>query len=144
MEREEAIKKLVAEQAIEDQATLVRLLHEKWGIETSQVQVSRDLKKLGIGKKKSGDKMIYDYGDKTVELLRLAVKEVVHNESLVIVKTYPGLADFLGDYIDNDKNGEILATLGGENVVFITPITTTRIKETYELVCKILHYRSPA
>ena len=128
---------------IEDQSTLIRALKEKHGILTHQVQVSRDLRRLGIGKKKVGDKMVYDLPEsrKESELLRLAVLQVLHNESLIVVKTRDGLADFVGDYIDSQEDSYVLATLAGENVVFVSPKSIKNIQKTYENICKILCYK---
>ena len=80
-ERLQVIKELIQEQMIEDQATLVALLRKK-GISTNQVQVSRDLKRLGIGKQKIDNKMVYELPEENQirDVLRLAKIEVMHNE----------------------------------------------------------------
>jgi transcriptional regulator of arginine metabolism len=143
MDRRQAILEIIAEELVEDQATLVMRLREKYGIETHQVQVSRDLRHLGVGKKKNGNKMVYEVPENNQigELLRLSVSQVLHNESMIVVKTRPGLADFVGDYLDLREDCGILATLAGENVVFISPVSVANISKTYRDVCKALSYK---
>src|SRR5436190_51010 len=100
---------------------LVDLLKSEFGVETNQSVVSKDLRKLGVIKKEINQKMIYFLQDSdiTTELLRLAVINIKYNEMLIVIQTHPGLAAFVGDYIDNKCNLNILGCLAGENVVFI-------------------------
>ncbi|MBX9922717.1 MAG: hypothetical protein K2Y01_01270 [Rhabdochlamydiaceae bacterium] len=142
-DRHQAILQLIAEELIEDQLTLVARLQEKYHIATHQVQVSRDLRHLGVGKKKVGNKMVYEVPEvsQVSELLRLAVSAILHNEAMIVVKTMPGLAAFVGDHLDLQEDCGILATIAGENVVFITPVSIAEIQKTYRAVCKILSYK---
>jgi len=142
-ERYKMIEMLVRENSIEDQATLVRMLEEKCGIKTNQVQVSRDLRRLEITKKIVGDKLIYHLPetDTVLEILRLAIVEVTHNESMIVVKTFPALADFVGDYLDSQDKLDILGTLSGENTLLITPSSVKNINKIYKQVCKALYYK---
>ncbi|NGX57274.1 MAG: Arginine repressor [Chlamydiae bacterium] len=142
-ERYEMIKTLVKEEMIEDQATLVKLLNEKYQLKTNQVQVSRDLRRLGINKRKVGDKIVYDLPetDTILEILRLAIVEVAHNESMIVIKTIPALADFVGDYLDAQEEMGILGTLAGENTLLVTPTSVKDIKKIFKEVCKALHYK---
>lgn len=141
--RYRAIKAIISEELVEDQATLALLLKSKHGIDANQVQVSRDLRKLGIGKKKVADRMVYELPqfDQRREILRLAIVDILHNESMIVVKTVPGLAAFVGDHLDYEEDLELLGTLAGENIVFVTPITTKEIKQTYKKVCGALYYK---
>lgn len=140
--RRRAIEELVAEELIEDQPSLIARLLEKHGIGTTQVQISRDLHALGIGKGKVGDRMVYlpRELDRQRELLRLAVLSVRHNESTIVVQTMAGMAALVGDYLDNQEGLPLLGTLAGENVLFIAPLSTTQIQATYEAVCRLLHF----
>ena len=60
---------------------------------------------------------------------------------MIIVKTLPGLADYVGDYLDGQENSGILATLAGENVVFITPWSVQNIEHAFQQVCSILGHK---
>lgn len=137
--RHDAIKELIKTFAISDQEALVELLAKHYDIQTTQAAVSRDLRRLGIVKTKEG----YEAPDLdvTAEILKLALVDIVHNESLIVIKTYPALADFVGDYIDQQDDLDILGCLSGENVVFVTPLSIKQIKKTYTALCKKLHFK---
>ena len=137
--RQDAIKELIKTFAVSDQEALVKLLAKHYNIQTNQAAVSRDLQKLGVVKKKGG----YEVPglDVTAEILKLALVDIVYNESLIVIKTYPALADFVGDYVDAQTDLPVLGCLSGENVVFVTPLFIKHIKQTYLTLCKKLHFK---
>ena len=141
--RQNAIKELVKKKAISDQKQLVDLLKDHYGIEANQTVVSRDLRKLGVVKKTVNGNLSYEMQniDVKTEILRLALIDIDHNESLIVIKTHPGLAAFVGDYIDQYNDLEVLGSLSGENVVFVTPKSIKAIHKTYEKVCEKLHFK---
>lgn len=142
MTRQDAIKELLKEALISDQKSLLALLENKYGIVTNQTALSRDLRKLGVIKKEVNQKMVYSLPDFDVktELLRLAILDIKYNEVMIVIKTQPGLASFVGDYIDQEANVDILGCLAGENVVFITCHSIKNILEIYENICQQLHF----
>ncbi|MGE0010196.1 MAG: arginine repressor [Candidatus Babeliales bacterium] len=142
-ERQKAIKELIQTYEITDQHKLIELLRLKYGIDTNQTIVSRELHKLGVTKTPIENKLIYELPeektDPAKEILRLAITKVVHNETLIVVHTLAGLADFVGDYLDaHGTTINILGTLAGENVVFVTPNSIKEIAKVYDQVCKLL------
>jgi len=128
--RQAAIAELVSERDVQDQKELVDLLEDIYGIETNQSAISRDLRALGISKRPIGDKLVYapKAVDVQKELLRKAVKNVVYNNSLIVVKTAAGFADMVGDFLDDSKL-ELLGTIAGENTVFVSPREEKNIKK---------------
>ena len=144
--RQDAIKKLLNETLISDQKTLVDLLRSNFGIETNQSALSRDLRQLGVIKREIDQKLVYTLPDFDVvaELLKLAVIDIQHNETMIVIKTHPGLAAFVGDYVDNeaDLNLNIIGCLAGENVLFIACNSVKNIEKIYELVCQKLYYKN--
>ncbi len=143
--RKEAIKELIKKYPVENQDMLVDLLLKEYGIETNQSVVSRDLRELGVTKYRFKDAMIYEFKETngTKEILHLGVVDIAHNESMIVVKTLAGLALFVGDFLDAHTDIGVLATLAGENVVFVTPHSTKNIKEIFEAVCQALHFKKP-
>ena len=141
--RHKAIKKLISDYEIGDQHKLVEMLNEKHKIATTQSIVSRDLRQLSISKRKVKNKMLYELPKINIEqeILRLAISDIVHNESMIIVKTMPGIAAFVGDYIDLQDNLNVIGSLSGENVVFIVPESAKKIKEIFENVCSALYFK---
>lgn len=141
--RQNAIVDLLKKIAISDQNQLVELLKKYHGIDTNQVAVSRDLRKLGVVKQLINDALIYNLPqtDIETEILRLALIDISYNEVMIVIKTYPGLAAFVGDYIDQNQELEVLGCLAGENVVFVTPKSIKKIKQTYEMLCEKLNFK---
>lgn len=142
-ERQEAIKELIQTYEVTDQHKLIELLKLKYGIDTNQTIISRELHKLGVTKTPVENKLIYELPeektDPAKEILRLAITKVVHNETLIVVHTLAGLADFVGDYIDAHGNTiDTLGTLAGENMVFVAPKTIKDISKIYDQLCKLL------
>lgn len=141
--RLDAIKELIKSQPIEDQVTLVQLIKDKYGIETNQSILSRDLRAMGVVKRAVGDKLIYELEevDASREILRLAVVDANHNESMIVIKTLPGLAAFVGDFLDLREELELLGTIAGENTVFVVPKTNKEIEKIFSEVCKVLYIK---
>lgn len=141
--RQKAIQELVSNCSISDQKQLVDLLKKRYRIEANQAIVSRDLRSLGIVKKNVNGVFIYEPStiDVSSEILRLALVDIQHNESLIVVKTQPGLASFVGDYIDSCTDLDLLGCLAGENVVFVTPKSTKRIQLAYDKLSLKLHFK---
>lgn len=141
--RQEAIKELLKKEKICDQKQLVHLLKEKFGIETNQVAVSRDFKLLGVLRKTVGKGFVYELPDIDVrgEILRLAIVDITHNETMIVITTQPGLADFVGDCLDEHSDLAILGCLSGENVVFVVPRSITEIEESYKKICEKMYFK---
>lgn len=142
LERQTAIKELIQSHSIEDQQTLVEMIKKKYGIETNQSIVSRDLRQLGVTKHSVNNKLIYELKeyDASREILRLAIVDIDCNESLIVIKTLPGLADFVGDYLDMQEDLPILGNIAGENTIFVTPRAKTKIENLFKEVSKILYF----
>lgn len=139
--RLEAIEELIARYSIGDQHALVDALKEHYNIETNQAAVSRDLHKLGVIKTKIEGKLVYQKShDPQVEILKLGIEKVIHNEMMVVVHTLAGLADFVGDYLDQQEELSLIGTLAGENVVFLIPSSIKDIQATYQAICEALYY----
>lgn len=134
IKRKALLAELVQNHAIEDQASLLRLLNEEYGISTNQAAVSRDLRSLGISKRLRGDKIVYELPqvDVVSEIMHYAIKSIVHNETMIIIHTVSGTADVVGDFLDHQKDLEILGTLAGENVVFVAPVSIKNIAKLFQ------------
>ena len=141
--RKEAIKELIKKHPVENQDMLVDLLKKKYAIETNQSVVSRDLRELGVTKHTFQNTMIYEFKELNIskEICRLGVLDIVHNESMIVVKTLAGLAPFVGDFVDAQTDIGVLATLAGENVVFVMPQSVKHITKTFDAVCQALYFK---
>ena len=144
MQRRKAIKELIGSQAVENQIMLVQLLKDTHGIVTNQSIVSRDLQEMGISKKKYKDVMIYELNeiDPSKEILRVGVINIEYNEMMIVVTVFPGLAAFVGDYLDSVREElGILGTMAGENMIFVAPKSITKIEEIYKKISLMLFFK---
>jgi len=72
-------------------------------------------------------------------MLRLSIKDIEYNETMIVIHAISGIADFIGDMIDA-KNIDILGCISGENTIFVVPKSSKKIKETYLNLCKALYF----
>jgi transcriptional regulator of arginine metabolism len=143
-DRQQAIKELISEHPISDQNQIVDLLRVKYGIKTNQTVISRDLRKLGVIKKMLEGTMVYEMAEVDVqtEIFRLALVDIDYNETMIVIKTHPGLSAFVGDHLDQFTDLNILGCLAGENVVFIVPKKISEIAKTFDAICKKLQIKN--
>jgi len=141
--RHAAIQSLIQQYAIEDQHSLMELLTTHFNIRVNQAIVSRDLRVLGAVKVPKDGKSVYELPDKNIhlEILNLGIKDIQHNDYLVVIKTLPGLADFVGDFLDALEDQNILGNIAGENTVFVTPAAGVNMKDFYKDICLATHFR---
>ena len=142
--RHKAVLELIGQYPIEDQESLGQMLLEKYTIQVNQSIISRDLRQLGIIKKLTNNRMLYELPeqDPTSEMLKIAVIAVTHNESLIVLKTRDGMASFVSEYLDQQENTSILATLAGENTVLVVPFSSKTIKTTYVTVRSLIGFKN--
>lgn len=142
--RQTALKELIQKRAISDQMQFVDLLQKHYGIDTNQAVISRDLRKLGAVKKMIKGELVYEFPEinVTAAILKLALVDILHNEAMIVIKTHPGMAAFVGDCVDQHEDLDVLGTLAGENAVFVTPRSIKNIKETYTKLCEAFHFKT--
>ncbi|HTK81154.1 MAG TPA: arginine repressor [Bacteroidota bacterium] len=133
-----AIKEIIGSKAVANQDEL-RLELKKKGFTVTQATLSRDLKELGVGRVASGEGMQYilqPAGE--VQILRplvgAQVLSMVANESMIVVKTLPGSASVIGEYIDTLHNGSIIGTIAGDNTLLIIPQSQKKTSHVLQLL----------
>jgi transcriptional regulator of arginine metabolism len=141
--RKDAIKLLVKTYDIEDQQDLIDLLEQHYDITTNQAAISRDLRHLGIYKRKHGDKMVYTLPeiDIVAEVMRYALVSIEHNEQLIVIKTMPGATGVVSDYLDTQEDLNILGTLAGENTILVVPRTIATIERDIKKIAERLNIK---
>lgn len=123
--RQFTIKQIVTEQEIASQEDLAQVL-ARAGFDVNQATLSRDLREMGIVRlpTPTGSKysIVADTEDARLRaLLGYEVRSIASNESLVVVKTLAGRAQGVAELIDSMQHPDILATLAGDNTIFIAP-----------------------
>jgi len=131
-----AIFQILAEREVHTQGELVAELNAR-GFVVTQATVSRDIRRLGVLKLPSPDgapryvppdeTLVSRNGSgdagRALEHLAAAVRESVlevdSGEALLAVRTPPGLANAVAITLDRARIPEIVATLAGDDTIFV-------------------------
>jgi transcriptional regulator of arginine metabolism len=132
-ERHFAIKEIINTKSISSQDEL-RLELRRRGFRVTQATLSRDLRELGIGRVTSGNRARYVLQPVAeAEILRPVVgAEVVSvsaNESMIVIRTLPGCASSVGEFIDSLTSPDIIGTIAGDNTLLVIPQSRKRTKQ---------------
>ena len=113
-ERQQKILSLIQAKPVGTQADL-RALLERAGVPATQSSVSRDLEELGVVKHHGHYTLPRTNGAPSRGLLSLDQA----GDSLVIARTFPGLASAVAVEIDAAAIPDIVGTIAGEDTIFI-------------------------
>jgi transcriptional regulator of arginine metabolism len=137
-ERIYAIRKIIASGAVASQEGL-RLELAREGCKVTQATLSRDLKDIGaawVQGPEGGRYSLTTAG--TMPPLRAlfgaSVTDIAANESLVLVRTLPGAAGTVAEYIDSQRFPEVLGTVAGDNTVLVIPSSVKRLPNLRKLL----------
>ncbi len=124
--RQDAIKRALRMKRIATQQELVETLKRE-GIEATQATLSRDLAELGVLRVSRPEGAVYELepvsAAATPQLRELGetILSLADNDSLVVLRTRPGMASAVALGIDNARMPECLGTLAGDDTIFATP-----------------------
>jgi transcriptional regulator of arginine metabolism len=127
--RQQAILRIVREQAISTQSALVEALREE-GHDVVQTTISRDVHELGLVKVRApSGRLVYatpgaDDADRRRAIgvaLRRYATSVERAGPLVVVTTPSGYASALAQAIDEGRHAGIAGTIAGDNTIFVAP-----------------------
>ena len=125
--RQQAILRIVREQAISTQSALVEALREE-GHDVVQTTISRDVHELGLVKVRApSGRLVYatpgaDDADRRRAIgvaLRRYATSVERAGPLVVVTTPSGYASALAQAIDEGRHAGIAGTIAGDNTIFV-------------------------
>lgn len=86
------------------------------GFHVTQASVSRDIKTLGLQKRDG----VYMKDTPFSPILRKSVKSCeMAGENLVVVKTIPGAANYIAEWVDEEIREGIVGTVAGDNTFFV-------------------------
>ena len=115
VERQEAILKLIGAMRISRQSELVQTLRDH-GFEVTQASVSRDLEELGIVKVNGA----YSQPERSGNAFGIGLISIeTAGDSLIVAKTYSGLASASTVRIDAARIDEIVGTIAGDDTIMI-------------------------
>ena len=141
--RQKKILEIVARFHVETQDDLIdRLLVE--GFSVTQATISRDIRELQLTKVLTG-KGSYRYvapkkeelvtGIKINDALVDSILSAEYAQNLVVIRTFPGLAQAVAASIDNLSIAEVLGCVAGDDTIFIA----TRNEETAKNISERIH-----
>ena len=128
--RLEAIRRIVGATTVDSQERLTELLRHE-GFAVTQATLSRDLKRLGIGKAPRPDGG-YTYilsdgevkpgSDSTyVQDFMRGFLSIEFSGTFGLMRTLPGHASSVASALDNLRIAEVLGTIAGDDTVLIVP-----------------------
>ncbi len=126
--RQEKMLELISRYEIDTQDELIARLREN-GYEVTQATVSRDIRELKIAKMTTG-KGTYRYvlprqldnSNKGMKLSAALVDSITHVDhacNIVVLRTYPGLANAVAVGIDSMNLQQILGCVAGDDAIMI-------------------------
>lgn len=144
-QRQQKILELIETYEIETQEELIFYLN-KYGFETTQATVSRDIRELKLTKatNSAGNYKYAVQGAATRAnpatkfngALVDSITKVSFANNIIVLKTFPGLANAIGAGIDAIHAPEILGCIAGDDTVMIVASSDTAAAE---LADKIKH-----
>jgi len=131
-ERQQKILDLIRAKPIGTQEDL-RALLERTGVVATQSSVSRDLEELGVVKQHGHYTLPRANGNSSRGLLSLDHA----GDSLIVARTFPGLASAVAVEIDAAALPEVVGTIAGEDTIFIAvrdaKAQRSAVKEIWDL-----------
>ena len=122
------ILELVRRQDVETQDALAELLIEE-GYEVTQATISRDIKQLRLTKSATQDgRYVYAVSEsddaetstgKALGILRDTIKKIDVAQNILVVKTYPGMAQAAAAALDSLNYKEIVGSIAGDDTVML-------------------------
>ncbi len=125
--RQEKILKIISENTVETQEQLIEKLEEA-GYNVTQATVSRDVRELKLTKVACGlgvykyvvsNRDDHSHSVKYLNILKETVTCVEHAGNLVVVKTYPGMAQAAAAALDSMDWSEIIGSIAGDDTVML-------------------------
>ena len=125
--RQQTIMKLVSDEVIQTQDELIVRLGQL-GYNVTQATVSRDIRQLKLTKVPTGQgtyrymiptSVTGHHFKKINETLMAAIIKTDHVSNIVVVTTYPGMAQALAAGIDQTKTADILGCVAGDDTIIV-------------------------
>jgi transcriptional regulator of arginine metabolism len=66
------------------------------------------------------------------------IESIDANENMIVIKTLPGRAQGVAEIIDSVRHPAVLGTLAGDNTIFVTPSSVTKIPEIHKLLKNLM------
>jgi transcriptional regulator of arginine metabolism len=135
--RQGQILKLIRSRRILTQEDLARELKDAFGIQTTQVTLSRDIRELGLLKTPEGYQQLSPaaVGPELGTLAGEFLQDVRVAQNLVVLRTSPGNANALAVALDKADWPEVVGTIAGDDTILVVaPDAVTAVKLRQKLL----------
>ena len=145
--RQQKIIELIKEYDIDTQNALIDKLRDS-GLDVTQTTVSRDINQLKLVKAIKPDGT-YKYilptdtkpkGAGVNSAITASVTSIDSARNIVVVKTYPGMANAVGVLVDSIEHDELLGSVAGDDTVLLvlrSDLAATSFEHRLKSVCGI-------
>ena len=122
--RQGQIQKIIRSRDVHTQEELAEVL-QAWGVETTQVTLSRDIRELGIVKTPEGYRELeaLEEAPASDTDARRAVEDFLRDmrvaQNLLVLKTDPGNANALAVALDHAPWPDVVGTIAGDDTVLV-------------------------
>ena len=119
--RQGQILKLISSRRILTQEDLAHQLKSAYGIQTTQVTLSRDVRELGLLKTHEGYRQVtpVSRGPELATVVSEMLRDARVAQNLIVLRTSPGNANALAVALDNEEWPEVVGTLAGDDTVLV-------------------------
>ena len=135
-QRQELLKRLLTAGPPVTQKELVEQLQQQ-GLQATQSTISRDLQTLNAVKIMGHDGQAgYSLNSTSTHPLHSLIKNIIHNEQLIVITTTSGSANLIAARLDAMNIAQVLGTIAGDNTIFIALTNSQCIPEIIEIIKK--------
>jgi transcriptional regulator of arginine metabolism len=117
---------------------------ERHGVHLDQSAVSRALVRMGVVKRTMDGQKVYELPRQTgrtklqTDRFHEMVVQVLANETLVLVKTLPGAAQFIAALVEHKLQRGILGTIAGDDTLIVIPTTVSEVQHLRQRLVEFL------
>jgi len=141
--RQGQILKLIRSRRILTQDELAQALAEAYGINATQVTLSRDIRDLGLVKTQEGYRQVTAPAGPALETIaREFLSDVRQAQNLVVLKTSPGHANSLGAALDYEELPDVVGTIAGDDTVLVIAPDTSSAEKLKDRLLKFVRIES--
>ena len=119
--RQGQILKLIRSRRILTQEDLARELSEAFGIKTTQVTLSRDIRELGLVKTPEGYQQLGPAagGPELATVAGEFLRDARVAQNMIVLRTSPGNANALAAALDKEDWPEVVGTIAGDDTILV-------------------------
>jgi transcriptional regulator of arginine metabolism len=119
--RQGQILKLIRAKRVPTQDDLARELKSSYGIETTQVTLSRDIRELGLLKTPEGYRQVEaaPAGPELESIAAELLQDARVAQNLLVLRTSPGNANALAVTLDKEDWPDVVGTIAGDDTILV-------------------------